>query len=143
MAVIQLVSLVLRGDAVLCGGLAVELRRGTGYPAAGKAPVSLLSMRHPSPAPLAGFVKPDQRPDHGRDRQVVVANEAGRPRSQASSLRRCLGGPCLTAATSSTLSVRLSASVSENGPTGPEVKRCWSHTTRRWLPEAARETGAR
>jgi len=71
MAVINLRSLVLCGNSVLCGGQATNLRLGTGYADTNQAPIGR-SMQHPLPdsLPLAAtaggrkwqaFMRPAER----------------------------------------------------------------------------------
>lgn len=58
MAVMTLESLVLCGVAVLVGGKAVNLRRGTGYPAKTQNSATRLTKRHPSPDSRQDFNPP-------------------------------------------------------------------------------------
>jgi len=58
MAVMTLESLVLCGVSVLCDGVVVNPRLGTGYTANKQKPTTRLTMRHPSPGYRQGFMPP-------------------------------------------------------------------------------------
>ena len=97
MAVMNLESLVLCGSAVLRGGKAGNLRRGTSYAANPETPEIRISMRHPSPGCGQEF-QPAMRLSHADDLRsdYLAAFGAGRSRSRAgvlspSCLRRTTG----------------------------------------------------
>ena len=84
MAVMKLESLVLFGSAVLRGGKAGNLRRGTSYAANGKTPEIRISLRHPSLGTGQEF-QPAMRPNHADDLRMdaLAASGAGRSLRQA------------------------------------------------------------
>jgi hypothetical protein len=63
MAVLNLEALVLRGVAVLCGGVALNLRRGTSVKSGVETPEVDISMRHPSPGGKPNVGQPVLWPD--------------------------------------------------------------------------------
>jgi len=88
MAALKLVSLVLRGVAVRCDRVNVELRHGTSYKAGIETPEIPFSMRHPS---QGNMQEPFGNPAHRYDRITDVAGAdagAGRSLGLAGVLRR-------------------------------------------------------
>ena len=81
MAAFNLESLVLRGVTVLRDGQAVELRRGTSYPATASTPEVVISMRHPSLGWRDGLNPPAKRQVQAVDDDCVAQAAIGAGRS--------------------------------------------------------------
>ena len=101
MAALNLVSLVLRGVAVRCDSVNVELRHGASYKASPETPEIPFSMRHPSQGcTQEPFGNPANRLDHINDVDGADLG-AGRSLGLAGVLRRShpttfVGRTCLT-----------------------------------------------
>lgn len=90
MAALKLASLVLRGVAVRCDRVNVELRRETSYQAGPGTPEIPFSLRHPSQGyKQEPFGNPADRPDH-RNTMDAADLGAGRSLGLAGVLRRSM-----------------------------------------------------